>query len=63
MDYYRNVDAQAHWANNPDRTTLATTLRMASSAGDRVVIVSNNQEIEQFVWVIAGAGESPTFQG
>ena len=63
VDYYRNVCAQAHWANNPDRTTLATTLRMASSAGDRVVILSNNQEIEQFVGVIAGARESPAFQG
>lgn len=49
VDYHRNKDVDAHWPDNPDRTTFATTMRLGSAAGGRLAILSTDQEIEHFV--------------
>ena len=48
IDYHRNQDEQPHWPDNPDRTTLAATIRFAE-VGDRVAVLSNAREVQRFV--------------
>jgi len=55
VDYHLNDDPQARWANNPDRTTFAVTMQLASAAGYRLVILSNDHELDKFVEAIAVA--------
>lgn len=49
IDYHLNADPDAHWQDNPDRTTFAATRRLTSGAGSRAVVLSNDTEIEAWL--------------
>ena len=53
VDYHLNANPDEQWPDNPDRTTLAATMRLASTVGDRLVVLDDRGQTEAFVGAIA----------
>jgi hypothetical protein len=49
IDYHRNRDPRSSWPQDPDRTTLAATMCLAGTAGDRAVVLSSKRETNDWL--------------